>query len=137
MSSATNALEELIGDHLLRDATWIKPTAIYVALFTALPDEDGTGGTEVSGGNYARVQVGPDDNEWTPPVSGDGIYSNTNPVVFGAPNANWGNVIGAGIFDASSGGILLAKGTLDTARNIVSGDPAPNFPAGALKFVFA
>lgn len=137
MSSATNDLEELIGDHLLRDATWSKPAAIYLALFTAVPDEDGTGGVEVSGGNYARILVGPDDDVWTPPVSGDGIYSNTNALVFGAPNADWGNVIGAGIFDASSGGVLLTKGTLDTARNIVSGDPAPNFPAGSLKFIFA
>jgi hypothetical protein len=65
------------------------------------------------------------------------VFSNTSAVIFGAPNANWGNVVGAGIYDASTGGTLLAMSNLDTARNIVAGDPAPNFPAGALKFFFA
>lgn len=137
MSAATNTLEELIGNHLLRTATWAKPATIYVALFTTLPAEDGTGGVEVTGGNYARVQCGPSDAAWNAPVSGNGEYSNAAAIVYGAPNANWGNVVGAGIFDALSGGILLAKATLDTARNIVAGDPAPNFPAGSLKFIFA
>lgn len=137
MSSATNDLEGLIGNHLLRDASWSKPAAIYVALFTTLPGEDGTGGTEVSGGSYARVQVGPDDDEWTPPVSGDGVFSNTNAVVFALPSANWGNVVGAGLYDHVSAGTLLARANLDTSRNIVSGDPAPNFPAGSLKLIFA
>ncbi|UVS62918.1 MULTISPECIES: hypothetical protein [Nitrosomonas] len=45
--------------------------------------------------------------------------------------------MGAGIYDASAGGTLLAGANLDTARNTVAGDPAPNFPAGALKFIFA
>jgi hypothetical protein len=58
-------------------------------------------------------------------------------VVFSAPNADWGNVIGAGLYDASTGGVLGPQMALDTARNIVAGDPPPNFPAGALKFVFA
>ncbi len=137
MSAATNYLEEAIGNHLLRTATWVKPAAIYIALFITLPLEDGSDGEEVAGGNYARVQAGPGDGFWTPPLSGDGIFSNTNAVIFGAPNANWGNVTGAGLFDASIGGILLARASLDTARNIVAGDPAPNFPAGALKFIFA
>lgn len=137
MSSATDALEELIGNHLLRTATWSKPAAIYVALFTTLPAEDGAGGVEVSGGNYARVQNGPSDAAWNPPTGGNGEFSNASAVTYGAPNADWGNVVGAGLFDASSGGVLQAKATLDTARNIVSGDPAPNFPAGSLKMVFA
>lgn len=137
MSSATNTLEESIGNHLLRTSTWAKPAGIYVALFTTLPGEDGTGGVEVSGGNYARVQNGPSDAAWNAPVGGNGEFSNASAIVFGSPNANWGNVIGAGIYDASTGGILLARASLDTARNIVAGDPAPNFPAGALKFIFA
>ncbi|SFM12767.1 phage tail fiber protein [Nitrosomonas communis] len=137
MSSATNVLEESIGNHLLRTATWPKPAGIYIALFTTLPLEDGTGGVEVSGGNYARVQNGPSDTAWNAPTGGNGEFSNAAAIVYGAPNANWGNVVGAGIYDASTGGTLLAVANLDTARNIVAGDPAPNFPAGALKFIFA
>lgn len=137
MSASTNTLKLLIGNHLLRNDSWSKPTDIYLALFTTLPADDGTGGVEVTGGSYARVDVGPDDAMWNTPSGDDGIFSNLNTVSFPGPTANWGNVIGAGLFDASSGGTLLARANLDSARNILSGDPTPNFPAGSLKFIFA
>lgn len=137
MSSATNALKLLIGNHLLRDDSWAKPTDIYVALYTTLPADDGTGGVEVTGGSYARVDVGPDNAAWNTPSGDDGTFSNASTVSFPDPTADWGNVIGAGLLDASSGGTLLARANLASARNIFSGDPTPNFPAGSLKFIFA
>lgn len=137
MSSATNTLKLLIGNHLLRSDSWSKPTNVYLALFTTIPADDGTGGVEVTGGSYARVDVGPDDALWNAPSGDTGIFDNISVVSFPDPTADWGNVIGAGLFDASSGGTLLATGALDSARNILSGDPTPNFPAGSLKFIFS
>lgn len=137
MSSATDALELLIGRHLFRTATWTKPTALYVALFATLPADDGTGGVEVTGGSYGRILHGPSDATWSDPTAGNGEFSNLTVVTFAIPTANWGNVVGAGIYDQSSGGVLLLKNALDTARNIVAGDPAPNFPPGSLKFIIA
>ncbi len=137
MSSASNALEELIGNHLLRTGTWVKPTNIYMALFTTLPGEDGTGGVEVTGGSYARISVGPSDANWNAPSGGSGEFSNAVVFTYAAPTANWNNVVGAALYDASTGGTMLSKATLDTARNIIAGDPAPNFPVGSIKFTFA
>lgn len=137
MGSATNSTKLALGNHILRTATYAKPAAIYVALFTTLPALDGTGGVEVTGGSYARVVRGPGDAYWTVPVGDDGIFSNVAAVIFAAPTADWGNIIGAGIYDASSGGILIARALLDTARNVINGDPTPNFPIGSLKFIFA
>lgn len=137
MSSASNYLEEQIGTHLLRTGSWTKPAAIYVALFTAMPGEDGTGATEVSGGSYARVACGPGDAFWNAPTGGNGEYSNAGVIAFPAPSADWGTVVGMGLFDAASGGNLLILKTLDTSRVIANGDAAPNFPIGSLKVTIA
>lgn len=133
MSNASDYLEGQIGNHLLRTASWTKPTNLYVALFTTMPAEDGTGGVEVSGGSYSRVAAGPGDAYWNGPSAGNGEFSNAAIVTFATPTGSWGTVQGFGLFDASSSGTLLLAGTLTTARTIASGDPAPNFPVGALK----
>ena len=132
-NEASNYLEEQIGTHLLRTSSWPKPTAIYVALFTTLPAEDGTGGVEVSGGSYARVQHGPSNATWAAPTGGNGQFSNTGSVLYAAPTANWGTVVGFGLYDDATAGNYLGGALLTASRNIVSGDPAPNFPEGALK----
>lgn len=132
MSNASNTLEELIGDHLLRSATWSKPTAIYVGLFTTMPSEDGTGGVEVSGGSYVRIQCGPGDSYWTTPTSGNGAYINTAIIQFPLPTANWGDVAGYGLFSAASSGTLYISKTFTAPVTISLGDPAPAFSIGAI-----
>lgn len=136
MSSATNALEELIGAHLFRTATWSKPAGIWVALFTTLPGETG-GGVEVSGGSYARVQCGPGDAYWTPPAGGNGVYSNTSIVQFPAPTANWGTIVGFGLMTDSTGGTCYIAKLFDSSSVINSGDPAPGFDVGTLTVTIA
>ena len=49
----TNYLESKLIDHFLGTTTYTKPSAVYVGLFTVTPGEAG-GGTEVTGGSYAR-----------------------------------------------------------------------------------
>ena len=137
MSNASNTLEELIGDHLLRSATWSKPTAIYVGLFTTMPSEDGTGGVEVSGGSYVRIQCGPGDSYWTGPTTGDGVYSNAGIIQFPAPTANWGTIVGFGLMsDSTSGTCYIAK-LFASSSVINSGDPAPGFDTNTLTVTFA
>lgn len=137
MSSATNALEVLIGDHLLRTATWSKPSAIWVALFTTIPSEDGYGGVEVSGGSYARVQCGPGDAFWTGPTDGNGVYSNTSIIQFPAPTENWGTIIGFGLMSDSDGGTCYIAKLFASSSVINSGDPAPGFDANTLTITLA
>jgi len=57
MSSFTDYTENLVLNWLLTTNSATRPTAWYVALFTAAPSDTG-GGTEVSGNGYARKVTG-------------------------------------------------------------------------------
>jgi hypothetical protein len=134
--SASDYLEVQIGTHLLRTNSWTKPAAVYVALFTTVPNDAGGSGVEVSGTGYARVQHGPSDATWAAPTT-SGVFSNIGVVQFGSPTANWGTIQGFGLYDAATNGNLLAKGTLTASVLISSGDPAPAFAEGALTVTIA
>lgn len=131
MSNASNYLEEQIGTHLLRTNSWTKPSAIYVALFTVMPTESGTGGTEVTGGSYTRFRHGPSDAKWTAPDV-NGNFSNIGPIVFPYPTDDWGSIVGYGLYDAETGGNYLAGNTLPTPVVIYSYDPAPVWYEGEM-----
>lgn len=109
---------------------------LYAALFTAAPSDSG-GGTEVSGGSYARVAVQPLDANWTAVSATDGLTDNAADIIFPAPTANWGSVTHLGIFDRLTGGNLMFHGALATAKTVNNGDPAPKFSTGALDVTFA
>lgn len=88
------------------------PTA-YVALFTTAPTSNaGTGGTEVSGGSYARKSTvladwnTPAASSGTEPGTTPGYISNANTLSFPAATALWGVLVAWGIYDAVSGGNL-------------------------------
>jgi hypothetical protein len=136
MTAMSDYLEGKIIDHLFRTGTFSKPAAIYLALYTAAPSDSG-GGTEVTGGSYARVQVNQLDANWNAPTGGDGLTDNVNDITFPAPTANWGTVLAYGILDASSGGNLLIHGTLTISKTVNNGDPAPKFSAGDVDITFA
>lgn len=101
------------------------PITGYVALFTSAPT-DSTGGTEVSGTNYARVNSS---GKWATPSGGS--VSNNAIIQFPTAGAGgWGDVVAFGIFNAASGGTLLRYGSLAT-KTVASGD-TPSFAANAL-----
>lgn len=150
MGAMTNFLENKLLDFLLRGqalgitgataAAGTGPANLYIGLFTVAPSETG-GGTEVTGGSYARVSVASTLANWagtqaagtTVASSGTGgTSSNNNAITFPAPTANWGSVVAVGIFDAVSGGNLLWQNTLSQAKTVNNGDAAPSFPAAAL-----
>lgn len=121
--------------HIFRTATWAKPAALWVSLHTGTLLDDGTG-TEVSGGSYARVQRNPLDANWS--FSGvGGVITNAAEILFPSPTANWGVIIWAGVWDASTVGNLLAKAILGSSKTVNSGDAAPRFPIGTLAFTAA
>jgi len=138
-TQASDYLENKLIDHLFRTATFAKPAGLYVALFTAAPSDVG-GGTEVTGGSYARVNLAPLDTNWKATQGGTsgassgtgGVTTNAIAITFPAPSANWGTVSHFGIFDAASGGNLLIWDALTASRTILSGDPAPSFAVDAL-----
>jgi hypothetical protein len=139
-AQASDYLENLITDHLFRTRTWSKPTALYYGLYTVAPTDAG-GGTEVSGGNYARVNLAPLDSNYTATQGGtsgnssgtSGGTSNAVAITFGAPSASWGTVVAFGIFDAPTGGNMLIWDLLTVSRLISNGDPAPSWAIGAMQ----
>ena len=131
MANASDYLEVELRKHIFRTGSFTKPTVLGVALFTVTPSDSG-GGTEVTGGSYARVDVPPLDANWTGASSTSGLTDNASTITFPTPTANWGTVVAFGIFDATSGGNLLVWGPITPNKTINNGDPAPTFAAGAL-----
>jgi len=125
MAGLTNFGEDLVLDFLFTTGTATRPTAWYVSLYTVAPTES-TGGTEVSGGSYARVST-----SFTVSGTAPTQASNTAAVEFAECTASWGTVVAAGIMDASTGGNLIAFASLTTSKTIDTGDVL-RFNAGAL-----
>ena len=131
MSGKSNYLEGQLLNLILRTQVAWKPAAVYVALLTAAPTDAG-GGTEVTGGSYARVAVTQSDANWAAPSGTPRSTSNANSVTFPTPSANWGQATHFALYDASTAGNLLYWAALTTAKTINNGDPAPYFPSGSL-----
>lgn len=130
--SKTDSYEAIVLNNVFKAATWTTLTGgPFVALFTTAPT-DSTGGTEVTGGSYARVQVAT--ANWTVSGTSPTQVTNNATITFAAPTANWGTVTAVAIMSASSGGTMYYYSTLDTSRVINNGDGAPSFAASALTF---
>lgn len=125
MAGLTNFGEDLVLDWLFTAGAATRPTSWHVSLYTVAPTES-TGGTEVSGGSYARVAT-----SFTVSGTAPTTASNTAAVEFAEASATWGTVVAAGIMDAASGGNLIAYATLTTPKAIDTGDVL-RFNAGAL-----
>lgn len=78
---------------------------LYFALFTSMPSADGTGGTEVAGGAYARVAV--TNNQTNFPDTSTGVKANATEILFPIASAAWGAVAGVVICDALAAGNRL------------------------------
>jgi hypothetical protein len=123
--SKSDYAENKVNELLVGKTAFTLPTA-YVALYTAAPSDAG-GGTEVTGGSYARkVTAGAD---WG--TSASGSIANSNAITFVTASASWGTVTHFGVFDALTTGNLLFWAALTTSKTIGSGDTA-SFAVGAL-----
>jgi hypothetical protein len=107
MTGFTDRTSQGILNHIAgKSALFSIPTA-YVALFTAVGTDAGTGFTEVSVGAYARVATAAAD--WNSASgSAPSQISNANTLTFPTATADWGTVIAFGLFDAATTGNLLA-----------------------------
>lgn len=123
----THFLSDAVLNEVLRNVEYAQPTTVYVALFTSATDKNG-GGTEVSGGGYARqaVTFGPPE----PGVDGRKV-ANSAEVVFPVATANWGTITHCAIFDAAIGGNMLYQGALEASKVINTNDQF-KFAAGDL-----
>jgi len=129
MAGFSDYLEDKVLDHVFGGVAYTQPTK-HVALYTVAPTDTG-GGTEVTGGAYARQTS-------TFNVSGTSPTTATNAAAIEYPTAtaNYGTVVAVGILDASSGGNLLAYANLTTSKTVSTGDVF-RFDAGDLDITLA
>lgn len=130
MSAKSDYLEIKLISLVLGATAFAAPANVYIALFTVLPADDGTGGTEVSGTGYARVAVVNNTTNW--PVTTTGTKSNGVTFSFPSPGGAWGTVVGFGIYDAAAAGNLLYYGALSAPKTIATGQ-VYKFTAGSLQ----
>ena len=131
MGSFSNFLEAAVLNHVFGATVYTPPATLYAALFTAALGDAG-GGTEVTGGSYARVAK---TNNATNFPAATGISptlkTNGTAIDFATATADWGTVVAVGLFDAPSGGNLIGWSDLSVSKPVLSGD-TPSFPASSL-----
>lgn len=125
MSAASNYTEANVINAVLRGVTFPIPPGVYVSLHTADPGE--AGGNEVSTGNwpaYVRKDAavgGAIASGWDAPT--DGVTQNAKQITYpgmnGAANVT---VTHWAIYDAATGGNMLAHAALQTSRTLQPGD---------------
>ena len=127
MSAFSNFLEGKIISHMLRNVSYGVPYAnLYIALFdgtgSAAALEAGTLTGEITGGSYARLQVGAATGlDFDDPVL-TGVTANSSDFTFPTATANWGTVTYMAIMDAATLGNVLFHGTLTVAKTVNNGD---------------
>ena len=115
--SFSDYLELELLDHVLLTGAYTQPTHLYVALFTVAPTDAG-GGTEVSGGSYARKLH----DTWDAAASG--ASENTGAITFDQATGDWGECVAFALFDALTAGNMLGWGDLSASKTVNSGDTA-------------
>lgn len=135
MSQFSDYMEDNVVNWLRGTTMPVVPANFYIALYTATPSDSG-GGTEVTGGSYARVAMSPAVGTWDATVGGDGHTQNTAAITFPTASASWGTVTSWAMLDASSGGNLIFWGALDENKTVGSGDTF-EFAIGALDITIA
>lgn len=120
------ALINALYAELLGGTAYSAPTHIFWSLWTAPPARDGTGGTEVSGTGYARVQG-------DMAAASAGSISPSAAVNFGSAGSAWGRVPYIGAHTLVTGGSLMGLVALSAAIDISTGTPVL-FPSTQLAF---
>jgi hypothetical protein len=129
MAGGKSDYQELkVLDNILSGAAYTPPATTYIALFTVTPSDTG-GGTECTGGSYARAAITNNATNW--PAAAAGSKSNGTAFTFPTATAGWGTVVAFGIFDASVAGNLIYWGPVSPSHAVLNTETA-QFPAGTL-----
>lgn len=123
--SASDYSENKIAELLVGKTAFTLPST-WVALYTGAPTDAG-GGTEATGGSYARKSTAAGD--WG--SAAGGVISNTNAITFVTPSGSWGTITHFGIFDAATVGNLLVWADLTSSQAVGTGNTV-SFAAGQL-----
>lgn len=130
MAGFSNYLIGRILDRTFGGRSWTPPSSVYIALFTVMPDDDDAGGTECTGGSYARAEVANNGAQFPDSVLASGVKFNGSAITFATPSASWGDVVAIGVYDgplAPTSRVFTVPAHADdklvsTAHGFVDGD---------------
>ena len=114
MGSLSDYLEDKLVDHVHGNTAYSPVATVYLALSTTTVNDAGSV-TEPSGNGYARKAV-------TFGAAASRAISNSAQVTYDQATGDWGTQTDWAIFDALSGGNMLAYGTLAAPKAVVSGN---------------
>lgn len=126
MPAKKDTLSNELLDHVLKNAAFASPAAVYAALYTAAETATSQG-TEVSGGSYNRVVITFGD------VAALGVIANTVGITFPTATGAWGTVTDCAICASITPGTddAFYFGPL-TASKVVGNGDVVSFAIGAL-----
>lgn len=125
MGAMTDYLADKIRDHTLLNISYTSPATLYLALFVTATTEAG-GGTEVTGGSYARQAI-----TFAAGVDA-GLGEQSGGLSFaGMPACT---VVAIGVHDALSSGNMLYHARLPRQR-IVTGGETLNLGSGLVRIL--
>jgi len=131
----TNLGSQDILDYIGSNTVITGAGSLYMALWSADPTNTGSGGAEVadSGTDYVREII----SFGTPTNAAPSVMTSNAPCEFNggaAITGNWNGSVaipGFAIFTAETGGVMIAHGTLDSAKPVTDGDTV-SFASGAI-----
>jgi hypothetical protein len=125
-NNLSDLAETRILDWINVVGTPTRPTGpLMLALYTVAPNiETGAGGTEVTGGSYARTS-------FTMTAAASGSAENDDDITFPTATADWGTIVAGAIFDSAGSPVMLWSGNFASSKAIETGDVF-KVPAGSL-----
>ena len=114
MAAMTDYLRNKLMNHVTKNIAYTPPSSLWLALFTTPADASG-GGTEVTGGGYARRPI-----PFTTPMGGSGY--NSADVFFPTATAPWNSIVSIAIFDANMAGNMLFYGKVTVPEFVNTGN---------------
>lgn len=124
MAAFSDYLKAAIANVLRGVAFPAVPANFHQALYTVAPTSAG-GGTEVTGGSYARIVIPTAAGQWDAPGVGTPTTSNTPQIVSVTATADWGTVavpiVAISLFDAAVAGNMWYFGLLTASRVVLNG----------------
>ncbi len=114
------------------------PATVYAAFFFGASGPL-TGGTEASGGNYSRTAITNTQTNFAAPTGSGGSLTvlNGTDIVSPRSSAAWGSINCVRLYDAASGGNLLAGAVLPVVRTVDATGIKITIEAGQASFVVA
>jgi hypothetical protein len=136
-ASASDYLENKIADLFFGGTSYTPPATYYLALFSAAPNEAGAGGTEITGGGYARLAI--TNNKTNFSAASGGVVTNALDLEFAASSGAYSaGITHAVLMDASTSGNMIS-GAIDLPATITinAANQVVRFRATQLSFTIS